>query len=100
MGAGFYLEPSHPGYVKDKSMESIAEAIVAVGGVSDDNPEVCAGMIGEIGVGKDFTPARKRCCAAPRARQNAAARPCPCIFLDGCGSGIACWTSWRKKART
>ncbi len=27
MGAGFYLEPSHPPYVKDMSVETIAEAI-------------------------------------------------------------------------
>lgn len=60
MGAGFYLEASHPGYVKDMSIEAIAEAIAADCGVSEDDPEVCAGIIGEIGVSKDFTPAEEK----------------------------------------
>jgi phosphotriesterase-related protein len=60
MGAGFYLEPSHPGYVRDMSAESIAEAIAADCGVSDDDPEVCAGIIGEIGISKDFTPSEEK----------------------------------------
>jgi phosphotriesterase-related protein len=60
MGAGFYLEASHPGYVRDMSVESIAEAIAIDCGVSDDDPEVCAGVIGEIGISKDFTPAEQK----------------------------------------
>ena len=60
MGAGFYLEPSHPDYVKSMSVEAIAEAIAADCGVSEDEPEVCAGIIGEIGVSKDFTPAEEK----------------------------------------
>ena len=55
MGAGFYLEASHPDYVKRMSVEAIAEAIAADCGVCEDEPEVCAGIIGEIGVSKDFT---------------------------------------------
>ena len=60
MGAGFYLEASHPSYVRDMSAEAIAEAIAADCGVSEDEPEVCAGIIGEIGVSKDFTPAEEK----------------------------------------
>ena len=60
MGAGFYLEPSHPPYVKDMSIEAIAEAIARDCGVSKDEPEVCAGLIGEIGISKDFTPAEEK----------------------------------------
>ena len=60
MGAGFYLEASHPDYVKAMSVEAIAEAIAADCGVSEDDPEVCAGIIGEIGVSKDFTPAEEK----------------------------------------
>jgi phosphotriesterase-related protein len=59
MGAGFYLEASHPPYVKAMSVETIASAIAADCGVTDDDPEVCAGIIGEIGVSKDFTPAEE-----------------------------------------
>ncbi len=60
MGAGFYLEPSHPAYVRKMSVASIAEAIAQDCGVSEDEPEVCAGIIGEIGVSKDFTPAEEK----------------------------------------
>ena len=67
MGAGFYLEASHPDYVKRMSVEAIAEAIAADCGVCEDEPEVCAGIIGEIGVSKDFTPRRRRYCAARHA---------------------------------
>ncbi|MGO9418234.1 phosphotriesterase family protein [Roseiarcus sp.] len=55
MGAGFYLEASHPDSVKKMSVEAIAEAIAADCGVCEVEPEVCAGIIGEIGVSKDFT---------------------------------------------
>ena len=60
MGAGFYLEPSHPPYVKDMTVETIAEAIARDCGLSEDQPEVCAGIIGEIGISKDFTPAEEK----------------------------------------
>ena len=60
MGAGFYLEPSHPPYVKDMTVEAIAEAIAEDCGVSEDEPEVCAGIIGEIGISKDFTPSEEK----------------------------------------
>ena len=60
MGAGFYLEPSHPPYVRDMSVETIAEAIARDCGLSEDEPEVCAGIIGEIGISKDFTPAEEK----------------------------------------
>jgi phosphotriesterase-related protein len=60
MGAGFYLEASHPPYVREMSIEAIAGAIARDCGVSEDEPEVCAGIIGEIGVSKDFTPAEEK----------------------------------------
>jgi phosphotriesterase-related protein len=60
MGAGFYLEPSHPPYVKDMTVEMIGEAIARDCGLSEDEPEVCAGIIGEIGISKDFTVAEER----------------------------------------
>jgi phosphotriesterase-related protein len=55
MGAGFYLEPSHPDYVKRMSVDDIAQAIARDCGALDGRPEVAAGLIGEIGVSKDFT---------------------------------------------
>jgi phosphotriesterase-related protein len=60
MGAGFYMEASHPPYLKDMSVEAIAEAIAADCGLTDYDPEVCAGIIGEIGISKDFTPAEEK----------------------------------------
>jgi phosphotriesterase-related protein len=60
MGAGFYLEPSHPPYVKDMTVEMIGEVIARDCGLSEDEPEVCAGIIGEIGISKDFTSAEEK----------------------------------------
>ncbi|MRT03962.1 phosphotriesterase family protein [Ewingella americana] len=55
MGTGFYLEPSHPDYVKSRSLEALTDQIIYdVGGFSD-KPEVVAGLIGEIGVSAAFT---------------------------------------------
>jgi len=56
MGAGFYLEPSHPDYVRRMSVDEIARLIARdCGAVADDMPIVSAGIIGEIGISKDFT---------------------------------------------
>lgn len=60
MGSGLYLEASHPADLKDLDAEAIAERIVADVGGGDEQPEVMAGIIGEIGVSKDFTPAEER----------------------------------------
>jgi len=60
MGAGYYLEPSHPAELKSMSVEMIAAAIVRDCGVAAEKPEVCAGLIGEIGISKDFTPAEEK----------------------------------------
>lgn len=55
MGAGFYLEQSHPAYVRTMSIDDIAQSIVHDCGGLDRQPSVCAGLIGEIGISKDFT---------------------------------------------
>jgi phosphotriesterase-related protein len=60
MGAGYYLEPSHPGEVKEMSVEAIAEAIANDCGHGKNPPETCAGLIGEIGISKDFTKAEEK----------------------------------------
>ncbi|MBX6323693.1 MAG: phosphotriesterase, partial [Rhodospirillaceae bacterium] len=60
MGAGFYLEPSHPDYVKRMSVDDVALAIARDCGGLDGRPEVLAGIIGEIGVSKDFTAAEEK----------------------------------------
>jgi phosphotriesterase-related protein len=60
MGAGFYLEPSHPSYLKNMSVEDIAMQIARDCGALDKTPEICAGLIGEIGISKDFTTAEEK----------------------------------------
>jgi phosphotriesterase-related protein len=61
MGAGFYLQPSHPAYVKGMSVDNIATAIAHdCGAMPDDMPIVAAGLIGEIGISKDFTPEEQK----------------------------------------
>jgi phosphotriesterase-related protein len=53
MGAGYYLEPAHPRHVRAMSLEAIAEEIERDVVVGIDG--VRAGIIGEIGISKDFT---------------------------------------------
>ncbi|KXV58345.1 aryldialkylphosphatase [Acetobacter senegalensis] len=60
MGAGYYLQPSHPDYVHPESTDQLARRIIQdVGGAerTDDNgnPSVLAGVIGEIGISSVMT---------------------------------------------
>jgi phosphotriesterase-related protein len=68
MGSGYYLEGSHPEEVARMDADDVAQKIIAdVGGVAE-KPDIMAGLIGEIGVSKDFTPAeRKSLVGAARA---------------------------------
>jgi phosphotriesterase-related protein len=61
-GTGYYLEASQPDDVRGAAPESIAERIVADvtdGVLTADGERIRPGMIGEIGVGADFTPAER-----------------------------------------
>ena len=55
MGAGFYLQPTHPDFVKNLTKRDISELIVNefINGVDDTGIKI--GIIGEIGISKDFT---------------------------------------------
>jgi phosphotriesterase-related protein len=53
MGAGYYLQPSHPPMVKSMSAEDIADEIES--DVRDGIHGVKAGIIGEIGISANFT---------------------------------------------
>jgi len=67
MGAGYYLQSSHPPELAAMSEDAIADQIVAeaTGGVDG----VRIGLIGEIGVSSDFTPdERKSLRGAARAQ--------------------------------
>lgn len=60
MGAGFYLEPSHPAYVRERSVEELTAQIVHDVGGAAEKPEVIAGLIGEIGVSAAFTASEEK----------------------------------------
>ncbi|WP_036791312.1 phosphotriesterase family protein [Pleomorphomonas koreensis] len=60
MGSGFYLEFSHPEWMKAMDVEAIARFIVDDVGGGETQPPIMAGIIGEIGVSKDFTEAERR----------------------------------------
>ncbi len=71
MGAGYYLEGSHPPSVQKMSIEAITDEIVrdAVDGVDGGGMKI--GLIGEIGVSADFTPEEEKVLrAAARAAQT------------------------------
>lgn len=53
MGTGYYLEPAHPVHVRGMSIDAVAEEIER--DVRDGVAGVRSGIIGEIGVSKDFT---------------------------------------------
>ena len=60
MGAGYYLGASHPEQLKDMTKNDVAEEIEreAVDGLDDSGVRI--GIIGEIGISKDFTPAEEK----------------------------------------
>ena len=75
MGAGFYLEPSHPGYVRDMSVD------VDRRGDRDRLRRLrrtirksAPGSSARSASARTSRPRRKRCCAAPRAPPKLAAR--------------------------
>ncbi|MFJ2901873.1 phosphotriesterase [Streptomyces sp. NPDC087212] len=61
LGSGFYLEPSHPPDLRAMTVEDIAQHIereIRDGVEGADG--VRAGIIGEIGISADFTPAEEK----------------------------------------
>jgi phosphotriesterase-related protein len=82
MSTGFYLEPSHPYYVKLKSVDELAEQLIFEVGGADDKPDVIAGLIGEIGVSAAFTAAEEKSLRAA-ARASAATRVPLSVHLPG-----------------
>ncbi|MFM2482811.1 phosphotriesterase [Celerinatantimonas sp. YJH-8] len=60
MGTGLYLEPSHPNWVKDISIDQLCDKLVYDLGGAQEKPEIIAGLIGEIGVSAKFTPQEQK----------------------------------------
>ncbi|WP_265685424.1 phosphotriesterase family protein [Verminephrobacter eiseniae] len=82
MSTGFYLEPSHPAYVSQKSIDELAAQLIFDVGGADAKPAVVAGLIGEIGVSASFTANEKKSLRA--AARAAAATGVPLsIHLPG-----------------
>jgi phosphotriesterase-related protein len=57
-GTGYYLDGAQPAEVKELAAEQIAELVLA--DLTDGVDGIRPGLIGEIGVGADFTPAERR----------------------------------------
>lgn len=55
MGAGYYLQSSHPPALKSLSIDNIADEIVVESLEGVDGRKVRIGLIGEIGISGDFT---------------------------------------------
>ena len=71
MGAGFYLDGSHPARFDTMSVDDIADEITRDATEGVDDSGVRCGIIGEIGVGIDFSPTeRKSLRGAARAQQR------------------------------
>jgi phosphotriesterase-related protein len=55
MGTGFYLEHTHPEWLKAMNVDAVTAFIVDEVGGGQTQPPILAGLIGEVGVSKDFT---------------------------------------------
>lgn len=55
MGAGYYLQTSHPAVLKSMSADAVADEIVGEALHGVDGTDAKIGLIGEIGVSGDFT---------------------------------------------
>jgi len=68
MGSGFYLEHTHPDWLKSMDVDDVTEFLINDVGGGDSQPEIMAGIIGEVGISKDFTAdERKSLRASARA---------------------------------
>jgi len=55
MGTGFYLEHTHPEWLKGMDIEEVTDFIVNDVGGGETQPEIMAGIIGEVGISRHFT---------------------------------------------
>jgi phosphotriesterase-related protein len=60
MGSGFYLEHTHPDWLKAMDVDDVTEFLVNDVGAGTEKPAVMAGIIGEVGVSKDFTAEERK----------------------------------------
>jgi phosphotriesterase-related protein len=60
MGTGFYLQHTHPSWLKAMDVDDVTEFLVNDVGGGAMQPDVMAGIIGEVGVSKDFTDEERK----------------------------------------
>lgn len=60
MGAGYYLQSSHPNGLAGISKDAIAEELLIEAETGVDDTGIRIGLIGEIGVSADFTDAERK----------------------------------------
>ncbi len=70
MGAGYYLQSSHPPEVARLSADQIADEIEAEAHAGVGGTGVRIGLIGEIGVSSDFTPDERKSLPGRRGRRR------------------------------
>jgi len=71
MGAGYYLERTHPDWIRSATVEDLAARIIADVLEGAEGTEIRAGHIGEIGISKDFTSQEEKVLrAAARAQRQ------------------------------
>jgi phosphotriesterase-related protein len=75
MGAGYYLEGAHPPEVSGMLVEDIAQEIDRDIAEGVDGTGVRSGIIGEIGVSKDFTAEEEKCVRSAAKAQGRAHVP-------------------------
>jgi phosphotriesterase-related protein len=75
MGAGYYLQGSHPPGVAQMSADAIADEIVGDALEGVDGTGVRIGLIGEIGVSGDFTPDEEKSLAGAARAQGRTGLP-------------------------
>lgn len=75
MGAGYYLEASLPEKFGAMTKHDIAEEIVREATEGVDDTGILIGVIGEIGIGKDFTPAEEKSLRGAAMAQAATGLP-------------------------
>ncbi|NDL59099.1 phosphotriesterase-related protein [Phytoactinopolyspora mesophila] len=73
MGCGYYLERSHPAFVAGASVAQLADRLVAE--LTEGIDGVRPGLIGEIGIGPDFTMAEEKVLRAAARAQLVAGVP-------------------------
>lgn len=93
MGSGWYLERHHPAGLSRADERTLAAGLVAEFADGARGTGVRPGVIGEIGVSADFTPASTRRCGPPRGRSARPASRSTCTCRAGGAARTRCSTS-------